>query len=1385
MATVEQQIAVRIKNFVEGLPQVQALSAAVQSLSRANGGSGLKTTAAQVVNLGTVSTSTLKNVSSLYTGFQNVSKGFANGSTQIKNFTGDLGVAAREMKVITDQSRLLGAAGSIQLPARNPVFETLKPLVEGEAVVEKTVNSLRTEAETVGRVATNAERLAEAWLAGNAAVKKQVESLAALNAETNAAFKNILSGNKPGSATGVGGGGGTPPKKPIQDLNEEVDKTPGKVSKASSAVSGFFRSLGRIVIISALFAAFYAIVNSIKDAINGVIDAIRAFTQEGIRYNAVLETSKISLASLIATTSDIRDNNGQLLTGADAFHAALSIAGKEMSKIQAVAIQTRFEFEDILQAVTLATAAVGGTNVTLAQTVSLTADLARAAAAIRLNPSQFQTQVRQILTGATRVQTVLATALFPGQSATGINKQIKEWREAGTLVENLTKRLQVFHITAAEVERTFDSLASNVVDAFKVFAGKSTLPLFEKVKDILDFILRQIIVFDQEGVRLTPTFQKVADILGVIGDEVGTRILAFIKDVAKQFGTWIDAVKASPERFRDIADEVVDIASTIGGMITDFLRLIATLVSFGDGVNGADTQLKAMSFTLATIRDFLRTIFGFVEIISAVFKTGILIGSALFAESLLIATGRLDRIVDLIRIAANEIKKLFIPGIQDIVAGTTGQDFPKSGLRPGLKGEADLGSFTASPRKVADDEKAAGERAKRERNNVLKQLNEAATALFLAQAKNEIDIQNQTNEEIIKSWQRRYDQGLASAKEFYDKKEQLTLENIQREENYKNQELEAEKEKLRLNLAALEGQADISDDHFKALLDRFKNAGDRSQINPKDVLFNKQIVEFLKFQKEGANIQGEINKLAEQRKEIQTDTNSAIEDSVRLDRQLGEELKGQLADALGATGVSDQLNIKKRISDELPRLLSEFDSAIPGTKEVANTVKQLATTDLSSVLGAFDLFNVDVDKLSESTRTFLNLIKQLVVGNDLARSAAIVSDTVDKLKFDLEGVQTGFDKGDIGLSNAVAAAQEFKRQAVENLSAEYLKQKQILDALPPAVTPAEVANVDRKTRAVAALGRQIEALGNGTDELALITADSTKANDLYSNKLDEINIKRQNYSISAVEATREEIAAKRELITALEEELAKARELNQAVPENAQRVAGLINQIATLRNEVNGQTLDVAHGIENAVGGAISNFYDAITQGNESMLTSFRRAIAGMLVEIGKLIFQAYALKAIMSALDSFIGGFLGGGGGSGSGSFSSGTFGPFGGPGSGLAEGGIVSGPGTGVSDSIPAMLSHGEAVIPARSVSTYGRGLIQSLISGSFIPMRGFQRFAEGGFAGGSSGSASSAGGRGTRIVNLVDKSLVSDYLNSSEGEDIILNIIGRNPGVLQRLA
>lgn len=68
-----------------------------------------------------------------------------------------------------------------------------------------------------------------------------------------------------------------------------------------------------------------------------------------------------------------------------------------------------------------------------------------------------------------------------------------------------------------------------------------------------------------------------------------------------------------------------------------------------------------------------------------------------------------------------------------------------------------------------------------------------------------------------------------------------------------------------------------------------------------------------------------------------------------------------------------------------------------------------------------------------------------------------------------------------------------------------------------------------------------------------------------------------------------------------------------------------------------------------------------------------------------------------------------------------------------GHATGGYISGPGTGTSDSIPAMLSNGEYVIKAEAVKRYGTNFLNAVNSGAFTRMKtSIPRFAEGGYVG-----------------------------------------------------
>lgn len=110
---------------------------------------------------------------------------------------------------------------------------------------------------------------------------------------------------------------------------------------------------------------------------------------------------------------------------------------------------------------------------------------------------------------------------------------------------------------------------------------------------------------------------------------------------------------------------------------------------------------------------------------------------------------------------------------------------------------------------------------------------------------------------------------------------------------------------------------------------------------------------------------------------------------------------------------------------------------------------------------------------------------------------------------------------------------------------------------------------------------------------------------------------------------------------------------------------------------------------------------------------------------------------------------------------------------GNGFATGGSVSGPGTGTSDSIPAMLSDGEYVMNAKAVHQLGVPFLNGLNTGRLAGL------ADGGIVGsgvvaGYKAERGSNGGQGQSVnlsmhVSAMDASSFSDFLNRG-GLDVV---------------
>ncbi|QDM32019.1 hypothetical protein FNL55_12285 [Tardiphaga sp. vice352] len=181
----------------------------------------------------------------------------------------------------------------------------------------------------------------------------------------------------------------------------------------------------------------------------------------------------------------------------------------------------------------------------------------------------------------------------------------------------------------------------------------------------------------------------------------------------------------------------------------------------------------------------------------------------------------------------------------------------------------------------------------------------------------------------------------------------------------------------------------------------------------------------------------------------------------------------------------------------------------------------------------------------------------------------------------------------------------------------------------------------------------------------------------------------------------------------------------------ASQLKGIYPDVATALGSVEASAMRANEALK-GIAGTMSS---TMTSGLTDILDGTKSVSAGF-ADMGKVILRALEEAMIKALIVGPIMRSLGGGFG-----FSSGGIvGDFIGPVLGHAAGGMISGPGTGTSDSIPARLSHGEFVVNANATSQ-NRALLEA-INGGRIP-----KFADGGLvAGPQAGLAPIVGGQTT---------------------------------------
>lgn len=1345
-ATIDQSIRVKIAALVAGLSDVQALSASLKSVKRSAQDTGLRGAARDANVYSGAAKDAKRQSAELVTSFDKLSRTITDKNA-LGVFVKDLRDAAKELKNVEASTRAFNNApfqqGARQFGNKS-LAQSAKELAQFEANQNKPIIS--------GILAQDPFQSAN-----NRSLKQAAQDLALFDAQADKTKKSLF----------------------------DLEFGAQRVTKSFLGMKASGEGASAVLLTA---ASSGALLLAVLTGLAGAALGLAKLVQEGIRFNGAIERGKIGLASLTASTTDVTDAQGRAVEGMDAFRAASALAETEVKKIQKAAIDTAYEFEDILLTVNSAVAALGGTNVTLSETVSLVTILSRAASAINLEPSKFNTQVKQILSGATTVRTDLARVIFPGQGTREINDQIKSLRESGKLYEVLTQKARIYQLTANDVANTFGALSSNVSDALSQFAADSTLTGFDRVKTILREIIDGVIDFKSETVKLTPTFEKIARFLDAIFATVGDLLLAAVRAIFDYLAGVADYLEQNQESIFDSLEGVYQIAAQVAGILTDLGSILVDLGLAATATGGIGDVIAYIGAFIAFIRDILNIIIGSIETCAGLLLRGIVSPIYDFNDQLLKTAeyfGQLIGLMDAAVVRANQLARTnFINRVESGIDSFifSGIERTKGGLqgsaleqflnnRPNItvpsRPSRPAGNFNFKPKRAASadgGESAAkkAERAEEKRLGELRDFLDALTDLRTENARKESEISKEANAEFARALDRRYEKGILSSEEYYAETNKLRLADIVAEEKFAARKLELEGQKTSRAVATIYGKTDFSLDEYNALVARLNADNQPGDDSEKDL---KARQELLRLERLAVATDIELNALAAKRREAEAATANEIERQTRLRGQAKLGIEAELADAFDTDGVSDLLGLQKRISDELPRILSETNESSDALKAVAQEIYKTGVASVDGVKLIFEQAGVGIEDLSEETQNFLRLMGRLEFLGAFKNLTSGAEKLRSDLREDADIIADDVSQGNISSEQGRARIIAANTQAAENLKQKLAQLRQLIADME---SKGAVTEVER--RVANALERAIQTLPTA-GVFDSLQSDAGRVSADAENRKAEAQLRFKQGKIDEIGLRNESLAIERQEKQALDDLIAQMALLPNLTLEQKQALA----ELKTQTNELGIATDSFGDSINSQIAGGLSTFFDDLVDKPGEILQSFQAMVSGMLLGFAKLILQSIILKGILSLL-----GISAGGSGGGFGGFLSGILGQA--P-EKKAEGGFISGAGTSISDSVPALLSAGEAVLPVSSVKQYGRAMIQSIISGSFVPRA---RFATGAILDGGSlaGAGSGSGSSKHNIYNIVDASLFRDYVKSSDGANDIINLIASNQNAVRQL-
>lgn len=380
-----------------------------------------------------------------------------------------------------------------------------------------------------------------------------------------------------------------------------TDKTASATNRAaaatrrySSEVNRASRQGNRAAFIFRRLFGILAAFTAARFAITGFFAGVR----EAIEFNKNIQQAQLGIASLFLAVGQVRNEMGDVVTGAEGLSTALKIAKTQTELLRKDALSTAATFDELLQTFQIGLAPGLAAGLSPDEIRNLAIRISQAASAIGLPMNQLSEEIRSILAGTIQQRTTRIAA------ALGIrNEDIRNAKQAGRLFAFLSDRFDAFGVAGQKAMDQFFGIVTRVQDAFKQLLGTAGLGFFEQLQTLLKETFELVTDTDSLIIQPDPTavnilqqifdgfegavrnvrdlvntlsgedLTAVAQAIGVVVEGGTAILLGFVQGIVEAFSIIRQLAAPILAVFREISDslpgeELRDVVASLVQVIT-------------------------------------------------------------------------------------------------------------------------------------------------------------------------------------------------------------------------------------------------------------------------------------------------------------------------------------------------------------------------------------------------------------------------------------------------------------------------------------------------------------------------------------------------------------------------------------------------------------------------------------------------------------------------------------------------------------------------------------------------------------------------------------------------------------------------------------------------